>query len=85
VLGLATLAVWLAVAAAFRYSSLAALLAAIFAPLCHAFLFGAGPISVAILAMSVLLIWRHRGNIGKLIAGTESRIGAGKDGAGARR
>src|SRR5690606_33916704 len=44
VLGLATIAVWLAVAAAFRYSSLAALVAAVFAPLCHAFLFGPGPI-----------------------------------------
>lgn len=79
VLGLATIAVWLAVAAAFRYSSLAALVAALFAPLCHAFLFGAGPISVAILLMSALLVWRHRGNIGKLIAGTESRIGASRD------
>jgi len=79
VLGVATLVLWLAVAAAFRYSSLAALLAALFAPLCHAFLFGAGPISIAILLMSMLLIWRHRANIGKLIAGTESRIGGSRD------
>jgi glycerol-3-phosphate acyltransferase PlsY len=78
-LGLATLVVWLAVAAAFRYSSLAALVAAVFAPLCHAFLFGAGPVSIAILLMSALLVWRHRSNIGKLLAGTESRIGAGRD------
>ncbi len=78
VLGLATLAVWLAAAAAFRYSSLAALLAAVFAPLCHAFLFGPGLVSVAILLMSLLLVWRHRANIEKLIAGTEPRIGAGK-------
>lgn len=78
-LGLATIAVWLAVAAAFRYSSLAALVAALFAPLCHAFLFGAGPVSIAVLLMSALLVWRHRSNIGKLLAGTESRIGASRD------
>lgn len=78
VLGLATLLVWLAVALAFRYSSLAALLAAVFAPLCHAFLFGPGLTSVAILLIALLLVWRHRANIEKLIAGTESRIGGGK-------
>src|SRR5690606_645846 len=79
VLGLATIAVWPAVAAAFRYSSLAALVAARCAPLCHAVLLGAGPLSVAILLMSALLVWRHRGTIGELIAGTESRIGASRD------
>ncbi|MFA7505881.1 MAG: glycerol-3-phosphate 1-O-acyltransferase PlsY [Burkholderiaceae bacterium] len=79
-LGLATLAVWLAAALVFRYSSLAALLAALFAPLCHALLFGAGPISIAIQLMAVLLVWRHRANIVKLIAGTESRIGGRRKG-----
>ena len=46
-----------------------------FAPVFDVFLFGPSAISLAILAMSVLLFWRHRSNIAKLIAGTESRIG----------
>jgi len=78
VLGAATLLTWLIVAFFFRYSSLAALAAAVFAPLFDAFLFGPSTISLAILAMSALLFWRHRANISKLIAGTESRIGEKK-------
>lgn len=49
-----------------------------FAPLFDGFLFGANIIALAIVAMSALLIWRHRGNIAKLIAGQESRIGGKK-------
>lgn len=75
VLGVATLLTWLIVAFFFRYSSLAALAAAVFAPLFDGFLFGANVIALAIVAMSSLLIWRHRGNIAKLMAGKESRIG----------
>lgn len=75
VLGLATLLTWLIVAFFTRYSSLAALAAALFAPLFDAFLFGPSVITLAILAMTALLFWRHRSNISKLIAGTESRIG----------
>ncbi|HEY1608372.1 MAG TPA: glycerol-3-phosphate 1-O-acyltransferase PlsY [Paraburkholderia sp.] len=75
VLGIATLLTWLIIAFFFRYSSLAALAAAVFAPVFDVFLFGPSMISLAILAMSVLLFWRHRSNIAKLIAGTESRIG----------
>ncbi|QGZ60727.1 glycerol-3-phosphate 1-O-acyltransferase PlsY [Paraburkholderia acidisoli] len=75
VLGLATLATWLIVAFFTRYSSLAALAAAVFAPLFDVFLFGPHVIALAILAMSVLLFWRHRANISKLLAGKESRIG----------
>lgn len=75
ILGLATAATWLIIAFFFRYSSLAALIAALFAPLYDLFMFGASPIAGAILAMSVLLVWRHRANIGKLLAGQESRIG----------
>jgi len=77
-LGLATLATWLIVAFAFRYSSLAALVAAVFAPFYYGFLFGTDIILLAVLAMSYLLIWRHKANIGKLIAGKESRIGGKK-------
>jgi glycerol-3-phosphate acyltransferase PlsY len=75
VLGVATLLTWLIIAFFFRYSSLAALAAAVFAPIFDVFLFGPSMISLAILAMSVLLFWRHRTNISKLLAGTESRIG----------
>jgi acyl phosphate:glycerol-3-phosphate acyltransferase len=74
-LGLATLASWALVAAFFRYSSLAAIVAAAFAPFYQMLIWGGGPAMAAIVPMSVLLIWRHEGNIRKLLAGTESRIG----------
>jgi len=74
-LGLATLATWLVVAYAFRYSSLAALIASVFAPFYYGLLFGAEPQLAAVLAMSGLLVWRHAKNIANLIAGKESRIG----------
>jgi glycerol-3-phosphate acyltransferase PlsY len=77
-LGLATLGTWLIIAFFFRYSSLAALVAAVFAPLYYGFLFGPDAIGLAVLVMSALLVWRHRGNIEKLLAGKESRIGAKK-------
>lgn len=75
VLGLATLVTWLVVAYAFRYSSLAALVAALFAPFYYTLLFGVDAIGLAVLLMSALLVWRHRANIGNLVAGKESRIG----------
>ncbi len=74
-LGLATLTTWVVVAYAFRYSSLAALLAAVFAPFYYTLLFGIDAIGLAVLIMSALLIWRHKKNIGNLLAGKESRIG----------
>jgi len=74
-LGLATLVTWVVVAYAFRYSSLAALVAALFAPFYYTLLFGIDAIGLAVLLMSALLIWRHRKNIGNLLAGKESRIG----------
>lgn len=74
-LGLATLATWLIIAAFFRYSSLASLVAAAFAPFYQLLLWGAGPEIVAIAAMSLLLLWRHAANISRLLAGTESRLG----------
>ncbi|RKP49016.1 glycerol-3-phosphate 1-O-acyltransferase PlsY [Trinickia fusca] len=89
VLGLATALTWLIIAFFFRYSSLAALVSAVFAPLFDVFLFGPNTIAWAVFAMSALLIWRHRANISKLIAGKESRIGekkgaAQQDGSGAQ-
>ena len=80
-LGIATLLTWLIIAFFFRYSSLAALVAAVFAPFFQVFLFGPSRISLAVLAMSLLLIWRHRANISKLLTGKESRIDEKKEAA----
>lgn len=83
VLGLATGATWLIVAYAFRYSSLASLVATLFAPVYY--IFGDGlawamdkSILLAIAVMSMLLIWRHAENIMRLVKGTESRLGKKK-------
>ena len=83
-LGLATALTWLIIAFFFRYSSLASLVAAVFAPVYYV-LFGGvlwyteGPVTAAIVAMGLLLIWRHRENIQRLIAGKESRLGKKAD------
>jgi acyl phosphate:glycerol-3-phosphate acyltransferase len=74
-LGLATLATWVIVAAFFRYSSLASLAAAAFAPFYQLLIWDADAFAAAIVPMSLLLVWRHEGNIRKLIAGTESKLG----------
>jgi glycerol-3-phosphate acyltransferase PlsY len=74
-LGLATLATWIVIAVIFRYSSLAALTAALFAPAYAVLLFGVNAQSAAVLAMSAFLFWRHRANIRKLLSGEEARIG----------
>ena len=76
ILGLATLSTWIIVAVFLRYSSLAALAAAVFGPIYFIFLFGLQPVGLALIAVSLLLIWRHRGNIQNLLNGTESRIGS---------
>ncbi len=73
-LGLATLGTWLIVAIFMRYSSLAALCAAAFAPIYFTFLFGVQPMGLAIAVMSTLLIYRHRSNIRNLLNGTETRL-----------
>lgn len=77
-LGLATFVTWLVIAYAFRYSSLAALIAAIFAPFFYGLMFGTDIILLAIVVMSGLLIYRHGKNIGNLLAGKESKIGKKK-------
>ena len=77
-LGAATLATWIAIAAFFRYSSLAALIAALFAPAYAWWLFGLSAILPVVAFIGALLIWRHRENIRRLFAGTESRLGRKK-------
>jgi glycerol-3-phosphate acyltransferase PlsY len=82
-LGLATGCTWLIIAVFFRYSSLAAIIAALFAPAYY--LIGGRivwPLDVAVLLslifISLLLIWRHRQNIRRLADGTEPKLGAKK-------
>lgn len=77
-LGVATLVTWLVIAYAFRYSSLAALVASVFAPFYYVLLFGVDPRLLAVVVMSGLLVYRHGKNIGNLMAGKESRIGSKK-------
>ncbi|WP_436193002.1 glycerol-3-phosphate 1-O-acyltransferase PlsY [Pseudorhodoferax sp. LjRoot39] len=83
VLGLAVALTWLIIAFFFRYSSLASLVAAVFAPVYY--LFGNGlawyadkRIALALGVMALLLFWRHRENIGRLAQGKESRLGGKK-------
>ncbi len=78
ILGLTTLGTWIIVAIFMRYSSLAALAAAIFSPIYFVFLFDFQPMVIALLIVCLLLIWRHRSNIHNLMNGTESRISSKK-------
>lgn len=75
-LGLAMLAVWLVIAVAFRISSLASIFSAIAAPPLGFFFLGNWPEAWVLIPIALLLLWRHRANIRKLLAGTESKIGA---------
>lgn len=73
--GLSLTVTWLAIAVLFRYSSLSALAAAVAAPL-YVYLLVPQPAYVAMMvAMSALLVFRHRVNIRRLLAGTETKIG----------
>ena len=80
VLGLAAGATWLIMAYFFRYSSLASLTAAVFAPVYYIFgdrtaWYLHNGVLLALSVMSLLLIYRHAENIGRLVKGTESRLG----------
>ncbi len=84
-LGLATLGSWLFVALVLKYSSLAAIVAALFAPGFYILAsgeswawYGSPSVALAVTLMSLLLLWRHRGNISRLLAGQEGRIGSKK-------
>lgn len=74
-LALAALVTWLLVFAVSRYSSLAAIAAAALAPVFAWFLLPYKDYVITVLVMSIFLIWRHRSNIQKLLAGTESGFG----------
>jgi glycerol-3-phosphate acyltransferase PlsY len=85
-LGVATCATWLIIAFFFRYSSLASLVSAAFAPVYY--LMGHGvawyaerSVAAVLFAMGLLLAWRHRENMGRLLQGKESRLGAKKSSA----
>jgi glycerol-3-phosphate acyltransferase PlsY len=74
-IGLGVILVWVAVVLATRYSSLASLVGAVAAPLLAWWLQGEGAMLAAVAAMSLLVVMRHRANIGKLLRGEESRVG----------
>ena len=83
-LGLAVAITWLGIAWYFRYSSLAALLAAVLAPVYYAMAADGplwdfnGAIFGMLCVMGILLVWRHRDNVNRLLAGTETKLGAKK-------
>lgn len=82
-LGLAVAVTWLAMAWFFRYSSLASLTAAVAAPICYVLADGQAwyldkSVLLSLSVMSLLLIYRHAENIGRLARGTESRLGGKK-------
>ena len=74
-LGLACLATWIAMALLFRISSLSALVTALLAPLYAGLLLGWGDTAVAVLVITLLLVYRHKSNLIKLVNGEEARIG----------
>jgi glycerol-3-phosphate acyltransferase PlsY len=80
-LGVATGLTWLIIAFFFRYSSLASLVAAVFAPVYYLLAKGIAwyaetEVALALFVMAALLAWRHRENIRRLVTGTESRLGS---------
>ena len=77
-LGLGSLATWIVIAVFFRYASLASLVAALFAPFFAWYISLSYDVLLVVAGIAALLIWRHKGNIGRLLAGTESQIGAKK-------
>jgi glycerol-3-phosphate acyltransferase PlsY len=84
-LGVATLATWLIVAVFFRYSSLAAIVSAVFAPFFYVLCdrvawYASNEMTLAIVVMGALLIYRHRKNIVNLMKGKEGKLGAKKTG-----
>lgn len=77
-IGLMAIATWLLVALIWRISSLSALVAAVLAPLYTVSMLGFEETTLAVLCMSLVLVWRHQSNIVNLLAGKEGRIGEKK-------
>lgn len=76
--GLGTIGVWLLMAFSFKYSSLSALIAALLAPVQIWYFTGSTEMAICAAIMSLILFWRHQGNIRNLLSGNESKIGAKK-------
>ena len=74
-LGLACLATWVAMALAFRISSLSALVTAVLAPVYAGVLLGWNDSATTVLVIALLLVYRHKANLLKLVSGQEARIG----------
>ena len=70
------LATWVIIALFFRFASLASVVAAVFAPFFCFLLYGVHALTAAVAFIGLLIVYRHTGNIRKLLAGTESRIGS---------
>jgi glycerol-3-phosphate acyltransferase PlsY len=77
-LGLGALATFAIIVAFFRMVSLASMIAAVFAVFWAGLLFGLSPVTPAVGAIALLVIWRHRGNIVRIVRGIEPRLGAKK-------
>ncbi len=77
-LGLGTLATFGAMVAFLRMVSLASIVGALFAPAFAFWLFGLRPVTPAVAAMALMLIWRHHDNIGRILRGEEPRLGEKK-------
>jgi glycerol-3-phosphate acyltransferase PlsY len=68
------LSTWIVIAVFFRISSLASLIAGVSAPVFSYMLYGIHPYTLAVSIIALLLVWRHKTNIRKLLAGTEGRL-----------
>ena len=77
-LGLACLATWLVMAGVFRISSLSALTAAVLSPVYATRMMGWGNTAMTVLVIALLLVYRHKSNLVKLVSGQEARIGTRK-------
>ncbi|MBD3671402.1 MAG: glycerol-3-phosphate 1-O-acyltransferase PlsY [Gammaproteobacteria bacterium] len=78
--GLAVIATWIVVAVITRYSSLSAIIGSVLSPLYMHLLVGSEVLVGMNVILSAILLWRHRGNISRLLRGTESKIGSKKSG-----
>jgi glycerol-3-phosphate acyltransferase PlsY len=76
-IGLIYAVIWLVVLGLFRYSSVGGMAAAVSAPVAAA-LWGEFEMAILFLALALLVLWKHRANIERLLSGDEPRVGQGK-------